>query len=150
MFAQALDAYRKGEKYWFDGEEVASITDNNKNYEIVASEEELLLKFFTPYRTAWNFVTDCTDDKARLRKEIAAKGSGYALMTFTEIKAAIMAKVPQVKIFDRTLHQVMINNGFYNMLMRVGKNVARLYPVCILMGDEIQQDMKEEVEQSEF
>ncbi len=145
MFAQALDAYRKGEKYWFDGEEVASITDNNKNYEIVASEEELLLKFFTPYRTAWNFDADSQEHKARLRKEIAAKGSGFGLMTFTEIKAAIMAKVPQVKIFDRTLHQVMINNSFYQIIAKIDNKTKRLYPVIMLHGDEIgREDLDEE------
>ncbi len=147
LFAQALQAYNEGEKYWFDGAEVDDVNANNKKYQVVASEEELLLKYFRPYLSSVKPINpENANDRARLKRELSSRGSNHALMTFTEIKVAIMTKVPNVKIFDRTLHQVMLNCNFYNVLMSVSNKVGRYYPVVMLSGNEAEEAMAEEEE----
>jgi predicted P-loop ATPase len=46
-YAQALAALRNGERYWFDREEEALITENNLQFQQIPAEEQLLLRYFT-------------------------------------------------------------------------------------------------------
>ncbi|PCJ27826.1 MAG: hypothetical protein COA97_02505 [Flavobacteriales bacterium] len=48
VYAQALALFEQGFKYWFDAEEIAEITSENERFEMRSTEEELLLKVFTP------------------------------------------------------------------------------------------------------
>lgn len=50
LYAQALAALRDGERYWFNSEEEAEITQNNKPFQKVKMEEELFLQYFRPAR----------------------------------------------------------------------------------------------------
>jgi hypothetical protein len=47
-FSQALFLFKSGFRYWFDQEEIKSITANNEQYQLHSPEEELLLTWFEP------------------------------------------------------------------------------------------------------
>ncbi|QBN20262.1 VapE domain-containing protein [Flavobacterium nackdongense] len=47
-FSQALFLFKSGFRFWFDQEEIKSITENNEQYQIHSPEEELLLTWFEP------------------------------------------------------------------------------------------------------
>lgn len=46
VYAQALHLFKDGFRYWFDQEEIKSITENNEQYQLRSPEEELLLTWF--------------------------------------------------------------------------------------------------------
>lgn len=46
VYSQALHLYKKGFKYWFDGNEIQQINRHNKQFETQSVEEELLLEHF--------------------------------------------------------------------------------------------------------
>jgi hypothetical protein len=48
VFSQALFLFKSGFRYWFDQEEIKSITENNEQYQLHSPEEELLLTWFEP------------------------------------------------------------------------------------------------------
>ncbi|WP_394757886.1 VapE domain-containing protein [Flavobacterium sp.] len=47
-FSQALCLFKSGFRFWFDQEEIKSITENNEQYQLRSPEEELLLTWFEP------------------------------------------------------------------------------------------------------
>jgi hypothetical protein len=47
-FSQALFLFKSGFRFWFDQEEIKSITENNEQYQLHSPEEELLLTWFEP------------------------------------------------------------------------------------------------------
>jgi hypothetical protein len=47
-FSQALFLFKSGFRFWFDQEEIKSITENNEQYQLRSPEEELLLTWFEP------------------------------------------------------------------------------------------------------
>jgi hypothetical protein len=47
-FSQALYLFKSGFRFWFDQEEIKSITANNEQYQLRSPEEELLLTWFEP------------------------------------------------------------------------------------------------------
>jgi flagellar biosynthesis GTPase FlhF len=47
-FSQALFLFKNGFRFWFDQEEIKSITENNEQYQLRSPEEELLLTWFEP------------------------------------------------------------------------------------------------------
>jgi len=103
FWSQIFHHYRAGEKYWFDGDEINIINENNKQYEIVSVEEELLLKYFEP---------------------------GTEVKTTTEIQIALTEKSDKtVKISTRRLGQILRKhferrknqNGQYGYALREKK-----------------------------
>ena len=48
VYAQALKLFKQGFRFWFDQEEIKSITANNEQYQLRSPEEELLLTWFEP------------------------------------------------------------------------------------------------------
>ena len=65
-FSQALYLFKSGFRFWFDQEEIKSITENNEQYQLHSPEEELLLTWFEP----------CSKEEASLflnASQIAAK-----------------------------------------------------------------------------
>jgi predicted P-loop ATPase len=48
VYAEAYQLYRKGFKYWFDGDEIAEIEAHNEQYVDRSIEHELVEKYFEP------------------------------------------------------------------------------------------------------
>jgi hypothetical protein len=76
-FSQALFLFKSGFRYWFDQEEIKSITENNEQYQLHSPEEELLLTWFEP----------CDREKANVflnASQIAAKLAEKAKINITD------------------------------------------------------------------
>ncbi len=76
-FSQALFLFKSGFRFWFDQEEIKSITENNEQYQLHSPEEELLLTWFEP----------CEKDKANTflnASQIAAKLAEKAKINITD------------------------------------------------------------------
>lgn len=76
-FSQALFLFKSGFRFWFDQEEIKSITENNEQYQLRSPEEELLLTWFEP----------CEREKANSflnTSQIAAKLAEKAKITITD------------------------------------------------------------------
>ena len=76
-FSQALFLYKSGFRFWFDQEEIKSITENNEQYQLHSPEEELLLTWFSP----------CERNEANIflnASQIAAKLAEKAKINITD------------------------------------------------------------------
>ncbi|MEY3498666.1 MAG: hypothetical protein RL308_335, partial [Bacteroidota bacterium] len=76
-FSQALFLFKSGFRYWFNQEEIKSITENNEQYQLHSPEEELLLTWFEP----------CEREKANVflnASQIAAKLAEKAKINITD------------------------------------------------------------------
>jgi len=76
-FSQALFLFKSGFRFWFDQEEIKSITENNEQYQLHSPEEELLLTWFSP----------CDKEKANVflnASQIAAKLAEKAKINITD------------------------------------------------------------------
>jgi hypothetical protein len=76
-FSQALFLFKSGFRFWFDQEEIKSITENNEQYQLHSPEEELLLTWFSP----------CERNKANIflnASQIAAKLADKAKINITD------------------------------------------------------------------
>ena len=76
-FSQALFLFKSGFRFWFDQEEIKSITENNEQYQLHSPEEELLLTWFSP----------CERNKANIflnASQIAAKLAEKAKINITD------------------------------------------------------------------
>jgi hypothetical protein len=76
-FSQALFLFKSGFRFWFDQEEIKSITENNEQYQLHSPEEELLLTWFEP----------CEREKANTylnASQIAAKLAEKAKINITD------------------------------------------------------------------
>ncbi|ENA1802809.1 virulence-associated E family protein [Flavobacterium psychrophilum] len=77
VFSQALFLFKSGFRFWFDQEEIKSITENNEQYQLHSPEEELLLTWFSP----------CDKEKANVflnASQIAAKLAEKAKINITD------------------------------------------------------------------
>ncbi|MCX6210039.1 MAG: virulence-associated E family protein [Bacteroidetes bacterium] len=77
VYAQALHLFNDGFRFWFDQEEIKSITENNEQYQLRSPEEELLLTWFEPCtkETATSFLN---------ASQIAAKLAERTKLTLTD------------------------------------------------------------------
>lgn len=66
VFAQATHLLNTGFKYWFDEDEIKSISSNNEKFQMVTAEEELLLKYFEPVLEETNAEAYTTTDMAKI------------------------------------------------------------------------------------
>ena len=76
-FSQALFLFKSGFRFWFDQEEIKSITENNEQYQLHSPEEELLLTWFSP----------CEKENANVflnASQIAAKLAEKAKINITD------------------------------------------------------------------
>ena len=76
-FSQALFLFKSGFRFWFDQEEIKSITENNEQYQLHSPEEELLLTWFSP----------CERNEANIflnASQIAAKLAEKAKINITD------------------------------------------------------------------
>jgi hypothetical protein len=77
VYAQALHLFNDGFRFWFEQEEIKSITENNEQYQLRSPEEELLLTWFEPCtkETATSFLN---------ASQIAAKLAERTKLTLTD------------------------------------------------------------------
>jgi len=118
-FSQALFLFKSGFRFWFDQEEIKSITENNEQYQLHSPEEELLLTWFEP----------CSKEEATLflnASQIAAK----------------LADRTKLNLNDGTINKLgkALKKHNFTRLMRQGKPV---YAVKEFSYEEVDAKNKE-------
>lgn len=118
-FSQALFLFKSGFRFWFDQEEIKSITENNEQYQLHSPEEELLLTWFEP----------CSKEEATLflnASQIAAK----------------LADRTKLNLNDGTINKLgkALKKHNFTRLMRQGKPV---YAVKEFTYEEVDAKNKE-------
>lgn len=97
-FSQALFLFKSGFRYWFDQEEIKSITENNEQYQLHSPEEELLLTWFEP----------CPKEEANLflnASQIAAKIADRTKLNLNDGTINKLGKALKKHNFTRLMRQ---------------------------------------------
>jgi hypothetical protein len=115
VYAQALHLFNDGFRYWFDQEEIKSITENNEQYQLRSPEEELLLTWFET----------CDKDKAT------------TFLNASQI-AAKLAEKAKMNITDSTINKLGKALKKFNFL-RLKKSGIFVYAVKENTWDEVEQ-----------
>jgi hypothetical protein len=116
VYAQALQLYRDGFRFWFDKSEVISITTNNEQYQIRTVEEELLLSWF--------------------RKPKAGEYPHYLSASQVLSKLSSLAKINATTGNVITLGKALRKHGYE----RVKKGGAWVYPVIELTWEQVESE----------
>jgi hypothetical protein len=119
VYAQALHLFNDGFRYWFDQEEIKSITENNEQYQLRSPEEELLLTWFEP----------CEKDNAN------------AYLNASQI-ASKLAEKAKITLTDGTINKLGKALKKHNFL-RLKKNGIFVYAVKENTWDEVEQKNKQ-------
>jgi hypothetical protein len=118
-FSQALFLFKSGFRFWFDQEEIKSITENNEQYQLHSPEEELLLTWFEP----------CEREKANVflnASQIAAK----------------LAEKAKINITDGTINKLGKALKKHNFI-KISKKTGYVYAVKELSYEEVDIKNKE-------
>ena len=97
-FSQALFLFKSGFRFWFDQEEIKSITENNEQYQLHSPEEELLLTWFEP----------CPKEEATLflnASQIAAKLADRTKLNLNDGTINKLGKALKKHNFTRLMRQ---------------------------------------------
>jgi hypothetical protein len=97
-FSQALFLFKSGFRFWFDQEEIKSITENNEQYQLHSPEEELLLTWFEP----------CSKEEATLflnASQIAAKLADRTKLNLNDGTINKLGKALKKHNFTRLMRQ---------------------------------------------
>lgn len=116
IYAQALQLFRDGFRFWFDKSEVISITTNNEQYQIRTVEEELLLSWF--------------------RKPKAGEYPHYLSASQVLSKLSTLAKINATTGNVITLGKALRKHGYE----RVKKGGAWVYPVIELTWEQVESE----------
>lgn len=113
IYAQALALFRQGTKYWFSGDDIRKINENNETFRQRSPEEEL---FFTYFRKPERFDTPM-----------------YLTATDIMTKLSIFARITPTRSNILTLSKVLKKNGF-KLVIKRGK---RLFEVSEITAEQV-------------
>jgi hypothetical protein len=119
VYAQALHLFNDGFRYWFDQEEIKSITENNEQYQLRSPEEELLLTWFEP----------CEKDNAN------------AYLNASQI-ASKLAEKAKITLTDGTINKLGKALKKHNFI-RISKKTGYVYAVKEFTWEEVENKSKE-------
>ena len=118
-FSQALFLFKSGFRFWFDQEEIKSITENNEQYQLRSPEEELLLTWFSP----------CDRENAN------------AFLNTSQI-ASKLAEKAKINITDSTVNKLGRALKKHNFV-KISKKTGYVYAVKELTYEEVDNKNKE-------
>lgn len=121
VYAQALHLFNDGFRYWFNQEEIKSISENNEQYQLRSPEEELLLTWFEP----------CEKDNAN------------AYLNASQI-ASKLAEKSKITLNDGTINKLGKALKKHNFL-RLKKNGIFVYAVNENSWDKVEQKNKQSI-----
>ena len=84
VFAQALHLFISGFRFWFNGEEIDTINQNNEQYQLRSPEEELLLTWFEPVQLNPDGSPSVHSPQYLNASQIAAKLADKAKISVTD------------------------------------------------------------------
>jgi predicted P-loop ATPase len=117
--AQALHLFNDGFRFWFDQEEIKSITENNEQYQLRSPEEALLLTWFEP----------CTKETAT------------AFLNASQI-ASKLAEKAKITLTDGTINKLGKALKKHNFI-RISKKTGYVYAVKEFTWEEVENKSKE-------
>jgi hypothetical protein len=117
--AQAVHLYNDGFRYWFDQEEIKSISENNEQYQLRSPEEELLLTWFEP----------------------ATKETANAFLNASQI-ASKLAEKSKITLTDATINKLGKALKKHKFL-RISKATGYVYAVKEFTWEEVERKNKE-------
>jgi len=152
VFSQALYLFKSGFRYWFDQDEIKSITENNEQYQLHSPEEELLLTWFEPaikdengnyYALSDNAKTPLFLSSPPLSEGTGGRlvGGGLLFLNASQI-AAKLADRTKLNLNDGTINKLgkALKKHNFTRLMRQGKPV---YAVKEFTYEEVDAKNKE-------
>lgn len=95
VFTQAFHLYNNGYKFWFDKEEIKTITNNNEQYQMKTAEEELLLTWCEKPK-------DNNSIQYLTTSEIATKISNMVKLNVTNSTILLLGKALNKHGYERT------------------------------------------------
>ncbi|ADY54035.1 virulence-associated E family protein [Pseudopedobacter saltans DSM 12145] len=119
VYAQAIELYKNGFRYWFNQEEIKEIDMNNEQYQIRSPEEELLLTWF----------------------DIADRETANNFLNTTQI-AAKLADKAKLNVTDGTVMKLGKALKKYGYL-RLSKKNGYVYAVKELTWEEVENKNKQ-------
>ena len=110
VYAQAYKLYKTGAKYYFDGDDLELINNNNSNYEVKTNEEELINKWLSyPDVNNVNELTSAFPDNV--------------FMTSNEIRQHLEYKSgKEVKLKAQTIGMLLARMGYSKGTNRISRN----------------------------
>jgi predicted P-loop ATPase len=141
VFAQALHLFKNGFKYWFDQEEIKSISANNEQYQLRSPEEELLLTWFEPVTKGIGCDYFSLDGTVISTLPIVGSGAVVLFLNATQIAT---------KLSEKT--KLITNDGVVNKLgkaltkhkfLRLKKKGITVYAVRERSSEEVDSKNKE-------
>ena len=118
-FSQALFLFKSGFRFWFDQEEIKSITENNEQYQLRSPEEELLLTWFEPIE----------------------RENAILFLNASQI-AAKLAEKTKINITDGTINKIGKALKKHNFI-RISIKTGYVYAVKELSYEEVDTKNKE-------
>jgi predicted P-loop ATPase len=118
-FSQALFLFKSGFRFWFDQEEIKSITENNEQYQLHSPEEELLLTWFEP----------CPKEEATL------------FLNASQIAAKLSDRT-KLNLNDGTINKLGKALKKHNFI-KISKKTGYVYAVKALSYEEVDVKNKE-------
>lgn len=118
LYAQALELLNDGFQYWFSMDEIASINEHNKKYQVISPEEELISRYFSLPDP------EVTDSEIEHFLNIGL----YDFATATEI-LDVLQKQTSMKLNFNKLAQILKNMGFMQKVKWRDKKTVRGYLV---------------------
>ena len=126
MYAQALELYRSGFEFWFDGNFISEIEERNIEYSQATMEEELLLLYFR---------------KASRDEEFNSEMKVAQYLTTSEIAQIIANKNQRMNINGsvlRSLGKALTKHKFYRKGVKVKETKTTLYCWKVFYYDDPQ------------
>jgi len=84
VYSQALHLFISGFRFWFNGEEIDAINNNNEQYQLRSPEEELLLTWFEPVQLNSDGSPSVPSPQYLNASQIAAKLADKAKISVTD------------------------------------------------------------------
>jgi hypothetical protein len=141
VYAQALHLFNDGFRYWFDQEEIKSITENNEQYQLRSPEEELLLTWFEPVFRDENNNYYSSKDVNKTLPLLGGAGGGLSFLNASQI-ASKLAEKAKITLTDGTINKLGKALKKHNFL-RLKKNGIFVYAVKENSWDEVEQKNKQ-------
>ncbi|MEI8047011.1 MAG: VapE domain-containing protein [Bacteroidota bacterium] len=123
VYAQALQLFKSGFRFWFNRDEIGAINQNNEQYQLRSPEEELLLTWFE----------SCTKENAN------------AFLTASQILAKLADKA-KINVSDSSVNKLgkaLIKNNY----LRFKSNGKLLYALRELQWEEVESRNRSMIEE---
>jgi hypothetical protein len=147
VYAQALHLFNDGFRYWFDQEEIKSISENNEQYQLRSPEEELLLTWFEPVFRDENNNYYSFRDVNKTLPLLGGAGGGLSFLNASQI-ASKLAEKSKITLNDGTINKLGKALKKHNFL-RLKKNGIFVYAVNENSWDKVEQKNKQSIKEED-